>query len=65
MTTSYAAHRRLDDAEARRLKQEALDGRKRAAFLVLDSDYGTMEKAAAAGRMDRRTLRKWIAERKP
>lgn len=63
MMTSYAERRRLDDEDARRLKAEALEGRKRAAFLVLDSEEGTMEKAAA-GRTCARTLRKWIAERK-
>lgn len=55
--------RNLDSADARRLRQEALEGRKAAAFRVLDAG-GAMEDAARAGRADTRTVRRWLEERK-
>lgn len=55
--------RRLDAEDMRRIREERLETRKRAAFRVLDSG-GTAEEAARAAGADCRTVIKWKKERK-
>lgn len=55
--------RRLDAEDARRIRAERLETRKRAAFRVLDSG-GTLEDAGRAAGADYRTMIRWKKERK-
>lgn len=62
VTHSDGARRLLDNESARAVKEEAREWRKRAAFRVIDSGGSLLEAQAVSG-ADRRTVKRWLAER--
>jgi hypothetical protein len=62
MVMSRDRQRHLDAESQRNIRAAQLEYRKRAAFRVMD-DGGTLLMAMAVSNADRRTVRRWLAER--
>lgn len=62
MVRNRDRQRRLDAESQRYVREQLLEGRKRAAFRVLDGG-GTTKDAAVAGECDPRTVLRWVKAR--